>query len=297
MRAAAATVLMLGSVACRPVFDDRDWQIDSVRVLAVKSDPAEAKPGDPVHYTAFLSGAAAAPPVLAWEFCAAPKPPLENNAVASACLDEAELKPAGRGLSIDVATPLDSCLLFGPDTPPGGFRPRDPDSTGGYYQPLRVDLEGAVPTFHLQRVSCHLADAASDTASAFVQAYTPNRNPTLTPLLARISGQPVALAQIPREKTVELELGWSAEDAETFAYYDRASQTLTSQRESMRVAWYVDAGRLDNEVTGRAEGDLTLSSDNRWSAPTLPGKYHLWAVLRDARGGVDFARYELSVVP
>ncbi|MET0795082.1 MAG: hypothetical protein ABW061_26425, partial [Polyangiaceae bacterium] len=64
--------LALALAACRPEFDERDWQIDSVRVLAVKGEPAEAEPGEFVHFTAFLSvpdSSAPGMPELEWRFC------------------------------------------------------------------------------------------------------------------------------------------------------------------------------------------------------------------------------------
>ena len=64
----------------------------------------------------------------------------------------------------------------------------------------------------------------------------------------------------------------------------------------MRVAWYVSAGQLDTESTGRAEDDLALSTSNRWLAPSNAGAAKLWIALRDSRGGVDFAAYDLVVV-
>lgn len=291
---------MLGALAlsaCRPEFDDDYWRVDEPRVLAVKSEPAEAKPGTPLMFTAFLSVLGAPTQPLLWNFCTAPKPATENNAVSAACLGSTALVPAGSGLAIEAATPRAGCSLFGPNSPPGGFRPRDPDISGGYYQPLRLDLAGAEPAFHLQRISCDLADAASDTAMAFGQSYVANQNPHLEPLVATIDGQPISLTEIPVAARVELTIGWPASDAESYTYYDRTRQALTERREAMRVSWYSNDGRLDTESTGRAEDDLQLTVQNHWTAPETPGTFALWLVLRDARGGVDFAAYELEVQP
>ncbi|MEI9949079.1 MAG: hypothetical protein WDO74_08870 [Pseudomonadota bacterium] len=90
-------------------------------------------------------------------------------------------------------------------------------------------------------------------------------------------------------------MSWTAADAEIYAYFDRAAQRITTRRESMRVAWYASAGKLDVQSSGRAEGDPALSSNNVWTAPTNPGSAKLWIVLRDSRGGVDFATHDLEV--
>ena len=49
-------------------------------------------------------------------------------------------------------------------------------------------------------------------------------------------------------------------------------------------------------MTGRSRYPL-LTTDDHWWAPSVAGTYHLWVVLRDSRGGADFAQYELTVKP
>jgi hypothetical protein len=63
----------------------------------------------------------------------------------------------------------------------------------------------------------------------------------------------------------------------------------------MRVSWFVTAGALDEEVTGRDEDDHGLTTATTWQAPATRGVAHVWLVLRDSRGGVDFAGYDLEV--
>ncbi|MEO7033230.1 MAG: hypothetical protein ABI548_05195 [Polyangiaceae bacterium] len=284
-------------VACAPQFDDDVSRITVARILAVRSEPAEAAPGTALSFSAFIAlpdGTSAATP--SWEFCTAPKPPTENNAVASACLVAAALEPVGHGTSIQAQIPFDACSLFGPDTPPGALRPRDPDVTGGYYQPLRVDLNNAAPTFHLQRVLCPLGQAPSEIASLFGLSYVPNQNPHLAQLVARQDGQLLALDQIQSGTRVELEASWSADDAETYPYFDRSQQALLNQREAMSVAWYVSAGKLATPSSGRSETDSALTANNEFTAPSTLGSTKLWIVLRDSRGGVDFAAYNLGIL-
>ncbi|HYQ45407.1 MAG TPA: hypothetical protein VER11_25650 [Polyangiaceae bacterium] len=295
--AAQAALVALYSSACRPELDDDYWRVDEPRVLAVKSEPAEARPGELVAFTVFLSAAETPNELPTWSFCTAPKPLTENNAVSAACLGKATLLPAGRGLAIEAVTPALGCSLFGPNTPPGGFRPRDPDITGGYYQPLRIDVPGSEPTFHLQRISCELADASADTAREFGLSYIANRNPKLGPIRANIDGESVALDAIAPGARVELSVSWAASDAQIYTYYDRARQVLTERREAMRVSWYTDGGRLETESSGRTEDDLELDAQNHWIAPESSGPFALWIVLRDSRGGVDFVAAVLSVQP
>src|SRR3954469_271713 len=85
----AACVIASGCAGCDSGLDQRLAIIDRPRVLAVIADPPEARPGASVRYTAVVAspdGPVAASP--RWAFCIAPKPPTEDNAVASDCLDD-----------------------------------------------------------------------------------------------------------------------------------------------------------------------------------------------------------------
>ncbi|MEO8900917.1 MAG: hypothetical protein ABI488_04655 [Polyangiaceae bacterium] len=293
-------LVLLGAtlVACAPEFDDDASRITVPRILAVRSEPAEAAPGTALIFSAFIAlpeGSSA--PVPSWAFCRAPKPPTENNVVSSDCLAAAALDPVGQGTWIQAQIPVEACSLFGPNTPPGALRPRDPDVTGGYYQPLRVDLNNAPPTFHLQRVLCPLGQAPSEVATQFGMSYVPNQNPHLGPLVVRQGGRVLALSQIQGGTRVELEVSWNADDAETYPYFERSRQALLSQREAMSVAWYVSAGKLAASSSGRSETDSALTANNQFTAPRTPGPSKLWIVLRDSRGGVDFAAYDLGILP
>jgi hypothetical protein len=305
------------AAACIPDVPSNDALVGAPRILAVRAEPAEARPGAPVTYTPLVgsalvgsalvgsalvgsalvgSAAGAVPsPVVVWAYCLAPTPLTDDNAVSTACLDAGSLDPLGAGATITGAVPVNACSLFGPVAPPGGGRPRDPDTTGGYYQPLRVDLAGAVPAFALERIACDLANAPAAQASAFAKAYTANANPQLMPLVATTAGAPVAFDAIVAGSRVDLTASWPAASAETYAYYDAAANVVTSRREAMQLAWYASAGAVDRETTGRGEDDPATTSDDAWTAPGTPGPARLWVVLRDSRGGVDFASYDVTV--
>jgi hypothetical protein len=291
--------LACATATCVPSLGPGDSLVTSTRILAVRADPAEAAPGASVTFTAFVagSGGTVTSAGIDWSFCTAPKPLTEDNVVSNACLDSSSLVAAGVGPTATAMTPSDGCSVFGPDIASTGFRPRDPDGTGGYYQPLRADLARADSAFELARIHCDLANADAAAASAFAAAYQLNTNPQLLPLTATVAGAPTALTGIPSGARVTLEASWPDASAETFAYFDAATQGVTVQRESMQVAWYSSGGALDTESTGRASGDSVTTSDDGWSAPSVAGTVHLWIVLRDSRGGVDFAEYDLVVGP
>ena len=75
------------------------------------------------------------------------------------------------------------------------------------------------------------------------------------------------------------------------------SQTVAPRRESMRVSWFSTAGTFDADRTGRTEAETETRTANGWLAPPAPGPATIWIVLRDSRGGVDFATYPVTIVP
>jgi hypothetical protein len=94
---------------------------------------------------------------------------------------------------------------------------------------------------------------------------------------------------------VTLAVGWSADSAETFPVLDPAAETLVTQREAMTVSWFATDGVIGEANSGRATGDDTLFTTTTWTAPSHPGAAHLFFVLHDDRGGIDFAQYDLKV--
>lgn len=291
--------LALASAGCAPNLGAPDTLVTSTTILAIRAEPAEAKPGAAVAFTALVAapGPLAGPPVIVWSFCSAPRPLVTDAVVSPSCVHGTSVVAAGQGPSVTANTPTDGCSLFGPDTASSGLRPVDPDATGGYYQPLLAELGGADPSVDLVRIRCDLAGASSAAAAAFAATYVPNANPELLPLEATIGGVPASLASIPAGARVDLRVSWPAASAETYAYYDAATDTVTTQREAMSVAWHSNGGALDVESTGRTAADLATTTDNGYVAPSLAGTVELWIVLRDSRGGVDFASYDLDVVP
>jgi len=336
----AAAVMALSGAACAPDLGAPISVIGGPRILAVRGTRAEAREGAPVTYDLLavdVNGTIAAP-AATWAVCIAPRPPSENSAVATACFGIADTGGPSPTFQAPVtaADPNDpmtvgACSIFGPLRPPldPNARPRDPDITGGFYEPVRATLPVTDPAragggaallgFDLERIQCRLANAPNDVANQFnnpydaamnPNGYTPNSNPSLAQLTWAINGEapsllpPIAAGMpapaapvIAPGQHVALEASWSADSVETFPVYSIQTASLSPQREAMRVSWFATAGELEHDVSGRAADDPALTADNDWTAPATAGAVHLWLVLRDSRGGVDFAEYELDVSP
>lgn len=270
--------LLLLLAGCEMALDQRVAIVDEPRVLAVISEPAEAKPGAPVAYTAVLASPDGPLTVAPhWAFCTSPKPPTEDNAASVPCIAGEELIDLG---STPTGTlPKDGCIRFGPDTPPGGFRPRDPDASGGYYQPVRVDADDLL-AIGLTRITCNLPTAPAEVAFDYQQRYVANKNPRL---------DPITLTEAAANSDVTLIASWPADSIEEFLYYDTLSQTLVTRRETMRLSWFATGGRLDVDAS---TGDTSVTTT--WHTPTA-GSAWLWFVLRDSRGGIAVQSANISL--
>lgn len=304
---------------CTPELGEPPSLVSGRRVLAVRGEPAEAMPGATVQFTILVATPAGTTPdePVEWGFCKSPKPLSENNSVSRECLAEGT-EPIAAAPSVSAPLPNDGCARFGPDTPPSPpgqppLRPRDPDVTGGYYQPVRALLQAASGTgeqvsFGLERIRCNLAGAPIEVAQEFRRRYLPNQNPALLEVRGSVGGgafmplvregegvAPGRLGDVPAEAEVVLEARWDGAAAEGYPVYDPTSRALVDRREALRVSWYATAGTLAHDRSGRGEDDPETTAENIWIAPRAAGLVYLWAVLRDSRGGVSWAAFVVDV--
>jgi hypothetical protein len=296
-------------LACIPEFESDLSLVEEPRVLALRSEPAEAKPGQTVTLHALVAApdGTQAEAELDWSLCLARRPLSTLAPIAPECaalLDDPEVLDAlGSGASVTATLPADGCRRFGPEPPaatagePTG-RPVDPDPTGGYYQPILAQLLDDDSVNLLQvRITCGLAGATQAQAAEFQTRYEPNVAPTIERVLLRDGDIDLLAADPPArvgtEQSVELRVSWA--EAETHVYFDPITLEIDTRREAISVAWYTTAGRLAQARTGRAADDLATHSDNTWIAPSEAGLVWFWAVLRDDRGGVGWVNFALEV--
>jgi hypothetical protein len=287
-------------LGCSPDMGHPASLITSERIIGVRSEPAEAGPSDTVKHTSLVVSplGTASEASLLWSVCTLRKPVDENTPVSQACLTD-DLEASAQGDQVSIRTPNAACVNFGPLAPPsstGTLRPTDPDTTGGYYQPIRVELNGQQAIVR-ERLHCDLAGASLLLSQEFRARYTLNRNPVLVSLSAFVDDTPVALDAVPAGQRIRFVVTWSPESAEAFPVFNAVSQALTDQREALWLSWFTTAGRFDEFTTGRAADDLSTWSGNAWQSPTQAGTVFLWLVLHDSRGGADFAAYRLTVAP
>lgn len=272
---------------------------------------------------------------LDWAFCVARRALTDRGTVSPACLAPSGegLSPIGRGVSVDGVIPMDACRLFGPDRPlpvdgePAG-RPVDPDPSGGYYQPVRLLVAEGEARYSVgaTRISCGISGANADVAADYGARYRRNRSPEVASLSIVRDGVSGPFESVSPGAQVDLRAAWPPcpeeakcgdgvcgidedvkaceEDckapkgcggAERYVLFDPEQRSIVTKRESIRVSWFTTAGKLDEDITGRAADERVNESDNRWIAPSVPGPVRFWLVIRDDRGGIGFREHVVDV--
>lgn len=310
-RLLSALVACAAVAGCKPSVGQPPYLVTDYALLAVRGEPAEVKPGASVTYSFLLaspSGTVSDADAM-WDVCLTPKPPSVSNSVASACTGMPDAGATSPGQTFAAAVPTKACQLFGPIAPPPtagqpATRPRDPDSTGGYYLPVQVWLPnvatGALSGFAFERITCNLANAPTAAIQEYNSTYQPNSDPGIDHTdLVDAAGNTLALdagAQtVTAGSKVTVEATFADGSAEVFPVYDQQSETLVSQQESLSMSWFVTGGTFEHDRTGVASGDTATSTSNQWTAPEQAGTIYLWLVLRDSRGGTDYKSYQIVV--
>ncbi len=312
-RVIVAFAACAGVLACKPSVGQPPYLVTDYTLLAVRGEPAEAKPNVSVTYSFLLvspNGTVNDADAL-WDVCLTPKPPSESNSVSSECTGVPDAGTTSSGPTFTAAIPTKACQLFGPIAPPPtagkpAVRPRDPDSTGGYYLPVQLWLPnlptGALSGFALERIGCSLANAPSAAIQEYNSTYLPNNDPGIDHAdLVDAAGNVLSLDVGPQMVTagsvVTISATFAEGSAEVFPVLDPQSQTLVDRQESLSMSWFITGGTFQNDRTGVAFDETATSTSNQWTAPDGAGTLYLWLVLRDSRGGTDYRSYQIQVVP
>ncbi|MBN1962903.1 MAG: hypothetical protein JW841_18375 [Deltaproteobacteria bacterium] len=318
MRVFITALLLIIFSACKPELGEPASLIQEPAILAVRGIPAEAAPLSLVSYEVLVATPDGSMLEVAadWALCKTAKPPSEPGPISEACLTDGVSLLAEATSNITAEIPYDACQLFGPDVPPQSAdeppgRPRDPDVTGGYYQPVRVTIptsDGDMVAFGFERISCNPGNAAIDVALQYKEQYQPNNAPELSSVWAKIDGKeqsettrvidgvvPDNLLHVPRHANITLGVSWPQEAVETFPVYNLTTQKINQTREAMRVSWFSNAGQWAHDRTGRDSNASETWTSNNLTTPSTSGLIHIWAVLRDNRGGVDWLETVLMV--
>lgn len=303
-RLAWATLICASTFACFPEFDDRPWLIDEQQVLAVRSNPAEQRPGQAVMLEALVvdpTGSLAA--AVQWHACNEPRRVEERTGVTQMCAAGDDLTPLGAPAIV----PSDACARFGPNPPPSEGdepprRPADPDPSGGYYLPVRAEVTSVAavdPSFGAVRIHCDLAGVKRDVFDEYQDRYTFNENPAIERVeLVHGDGTrgDLSLPGVVKPSEIVDIVVSAPMAAEPYIVYRTADSRLHDVSESVTVRWFVSDGELDRASEYLPDAaSLATPVETTWHAPGEVGLVHGWVVISDARGGVTWQAFEIDV--
>jgi hypothetical protein len=284
-----ATAASLGG--CAPGFDPYN-RLETLRVLAIRSDPVSPAPGETANLSALIYTAPDQPVTsYAWSWC-----PLVGPSTAGyPCLvTEADLSAlVGQPVSFDLGssstasltnsiapTALEAmCAGAPPFSPP-------PDCTAGF--PATIAL--TVTTANDRVV------AIAPLNLIFAAGQQSNNNPTIGEPFALVGGvreelDAVGTPSLPR--LMETPIGVTVPDdaSETYLGTDNNGDPA-SIREQLVLTWFVESGDTQYQNTTFIEGIVPLAeaTANQWTLDSDARYPHdtaeLIVVIRDGRNGV-----------
>jgi hypothetical protein len=295
-------------------------RINTLRVLAIKAEPASPGPGE----TATLSTLIFTPPALMgdggpppityqWSWC--PLPGSANEGYPCT-VSEAELQSMASltGTAGIVVPPFDlgtgaTAML------PHGLNPLllQQICAGVEGLPQTIDCEGGFPV-QVKLVVKAGGDEVVSVRTLRLRFGTsePNANPRIDGLAIRL---PEAMVDLPIAETPEVTIPRAVASllkavvplemvAERYTGKDDNMQ-VAMLREQLTLSWFIESGDTDEQRTRWVEGGFRPEKtfENEWTPDRVkdyaPGTSRVIVVIRDNRGGVDWraAAVRLEATP
>lgn len=323
--AVVATVM-----GCAPELADDASQVRSVRVLAVRSEPAEPSPGEAMRLRALVAspdGTVTEPP-LRWALCTARRALATPGPVSPSCLEESHpaLAVLGTGGESRGVVPTDACRLFGPEPPDdrqgAGGRPVDPDVTGGFFLPVQLRLAGAAPAVFQARIGCRPGGLSQAESAELTRRSRRNENPSVEALRAIVGDSTTIVAEggsvsVAPGASLRFELSSPncpavarcgdgvcndgedraacAADCTTPRGCAGAERYARFDLTTRTIVTATEVLRASWFSTAGAFAAPRTGPGNEWTAPTTAGEVRAWVVLRDDRGGADWRSFTVRV--
>jgi hypothetical protein len=278
-------------------------QLDRLRILAVRSEPATPLPGETATLSTLTFAPAGETPTYHWTWCPVTAPASQDYACP---LDQAAADRVFAGVVDTGASPTLPSLDLG-DAPTASLG--NPFSisglsalcaTGLNSQDVSqgLDCEGGFPITVVLQVSTAAASLRAGFVLRLPSATPPpiNHNPSPSGLsLAGIplDDPPVAILVSPAQ-SVDLQAQIPV-DASELRPIPAAEGPPGQRLERLSASWFADAGRIDKARTAFIDGvaPLDQTSHDRWTAPSAAewpadNLVQFILVLRDDRGGAGW---------
>ena len=293
-RLALFIAVAASSAGCKRNPMAQSYQLDRLRVLAVRGTPAEPQPGETVSFESYVYLPEGELDLTVWFAC------LPEGATDFGCELDSEALDGLEDLDPESMTPEEQAELFAALLEAGliGIEPYLPPT----WEAPADALEGLDDVAQREGVSALVtvqaippdAEEADDIELAYKRipislATTPNHNPDLAGLL--IDGEAVDLDQpveLARGREYEIEPVLSDDAIEAYSYLTEDS-VEEEREEEPYFSWYIEDGSLDQSVT------LYPTSSAAWTTPDEAFEGELRVVVRDRRGGMGWATLRVVV--
>ncbi len=267
----------------RPRDLSQSWLVDRTRILGIRAELAEIRPGSRAGFEALVGHADGEDPELAIVWLACPEGGEFGCTTDLGSVD------------FETATPEELAAIgfigFEPGLPPSYLAP--PDLLDDLDEAER--LEGlnvlvqvtAFPTEvlgeDLEELDFNEVEAAYKRL-VVSEATTPNTNPALAAFVVdRLAVQPDAVVHVEAEQRYALGILLRDENGrETYEFLNSDGQ-VEERVEEPYASWYATGGEVLEPVT------LWPYMESTWVAPSEPGTSGTWyVVVRDRRGGMSW---------
>jgi hypothetical protein len=278
-------------------------RVDSLRVLAIKSDPVAPAPGEATTLSALLFVPKnQGKPVLTWSWC----PFAGSSADGYPCnVDEALFTTSdGQPLLPPLDLGTGETVRFEHRLPPQLLSALCAGVSG---MPELVTCDGGFPVqikLHVETDKDELV--AVRTLRLRIDAQSgANENPVVDRVSAKLDGDWHLLGDAPavilaRDQATKLKADIAEDQSEQYLGLDDNGQQATL-RERLRMTWFVESGDTRFQHTGYIDGltDFEVLLDNSW-IPVNKEDYsrdtsQLILVLRDNREGVGWHRVTVGL--
>ncbi len=282
-RPALLLLPLLAGCATRDLSES--WRIDRLRVLAVRPEPAEPRPGDTLTFTALVASPGVDLQAVLWLVC-----PADAVEVTGCAFDAEAMEALGDPGSL---TPEELAALY-EDLVEQGLIGVEPWIRPSYRVPEDI-LDGLDPSERTEGLNLWVQVAAipegaasdQDVEMAFKrvpvsEAETPNHNPEIVGLAVDgIEVAPGVTLELDRGQAYDLVPVLSEGSVEAYRY--RNSDGVWEDRtEEPWVLWYVEEGAL------RTPWSVWPVTVQEWTTPPTPSSpdQTLRVVVADRRGGM-----------
>jgi hypothetical protein len=305
-------LLALAAAACTPEDFPTETLVDRLRMLGVKSTPADLAPGETARLQPLVVDPTRAgqPTTTFWIGC--DPDPLNLN--RSACSDPAVVNDPSRLGDMMSLPPgvkfigLNGQALY--SAPRGLFDALAADDsarvTGTSGQVLTISIaEDVSPTASMEELRAVFARVQQKEVKSLISLFRVrisedperNTNPRVTQLSVDDVPWPAgARVMVKPAQQVRLDVEGPDEIFEPFTA--QTPNGAAARTERVLIAWYSTSGRFTEERTALREGVKTkFTAPGGTSFDPVPERRTgtLWVVLRDTRGGLDWSEYPTFV--